>query len=148
MNILIVNGPNLNLLGSREPEIYGNVTLKDIENYMNEHVKNKNIELLFFQSNSEGKIIDFLQKNDKKADYLIINPGALTHTSIALRDAILGLKFSTIEVHLTNIYSREPFRQKSFISDISQGVISGFGWYGYIMALNFIEQELNKRVVA
>ena len=144
MNILIVNGPNLNLLGSREPEIYGNVTLKDIENHMNEHVKNKNIELLFFQSNSEGKIIDFLQENDKKADYLIINPGALTHTSIALRDAISGLKLSTIEVHLTNIYSREPFRQKSFISDISQGVISGFGWYGYIMALNFIEQELNK----
>jgi 3-dehydroquinate dehydratase-2 len=136
MNVLVVNGPNLNLLGTREPEIYGRMTLKDIENRMIK--ENKEINLQFFQSNTEGKIIDFLQKNAETCEYLIINPGAFTHTSIALRDAILSLKLSTIEVHLSNIYSREEFRQKSFISDIATGVISGFGWYGYILAIHYI----------
>lgn len=141
MKILVVNGPNLNILGIREPDKYGTLSLKKIEKQMENYIKGKNIELIFFQSNSEGEIINFLQTNYKNIDYLIINPGALTHTSIALRDTILGLKFSTIEVHLSNIYNREEFRQKSFISDIAIGVISGFGWYSYIMALSFIESQ-------
>ncbi len=141
MNVLVVNGPNLNMLGSRETDIYGKITLDEIEKNMKDFVKDKNIELTFFQSNSEGEIVDFLQKNHKNQDFLIINPGALTHTSIAIRDAILGLKLLTIEVHLTNIYSREPFREKSYISDIAKGVLSGFGWHGYILALIFIEYK-------
>lgn len=144
MNVSVVNGPNLNLLGLREPEKYGNLSLNEIEKHMKDWTRGKNIKLTFFQSNSEGKIIDFLHQNHENIDFLIINPGAFTHTSIALRDAILGLKLSTIEVHLTNIYSREPFRQKSYISDIARGIINGFGWYGYIMALQFIEHELNE----
>ena len=143
MNVLVINGPNLNLLGAREPEKYGKKTLKDIEQLMNEYAENNNLKLTFFQSNSEGKIIDFIHKNYKNADFLIINPGAFTHTSIALRDAILGVNLLTIEVHLSNIYSREPFRQKSFISDIAKGVITGFGWNSYLMALMFIKNECN-----
>ena len=144
MDILVVNGPNLNLLGTREVDMYGEKSLDEIEKDMKDHIKGKDINLIFFQSNSEGKIVDFLQQNGKNNDYLIINPGAFTHTSIAIRDTILGLKFSTIEVHLTNIYSREPFRKKSYISDIAHGVISGFGWYGYILSLIYIEKELIK----
>ena len=145
MNVLVVNGPNLNMLGSRETDIYGKITLDEIEKNMKDFVKDKNIELTFFQSNSEGEIVDFLQKNHKNQDFLIINPGALTHTSIAIRDAILGLKLLTIEVHLTNIYSREPFREKSYISDIAKGVLSGFGRHGYILALIFIEYIKEKK---
>ena len=105
---------------------------------MNDFVKGNDLNLSFFQSNTEGEIIDYLQQNYKNIDFLVINAGALTHTSIALRDTLLGLKLSTIEVHLTNIYSREDFRKKSYISDIAIGVISGFGWYSYIMALDYI----------
>ncbi len=136
--VLIVNGPNLNLLGKREPDKYGNITLEEIEKRLKEYAKDKGIELRFFQSNSEGEIIDFIQQNGESADFLIINPGAYTHTSIAIRDAILGVNISTIEVHLTNIYSREKFRQKSYISDIAVGVISGLGWYGYLLAIDYI----------
>jgi len=136
--VLIVNGPNLNLLGKREPDKYGNITLEEIEKRLKEYAKDKRIELRFFQSNSEGEIIDFIQQNGESADFLIINPGAYTHTSIAIRDAILGVNISTIEVHLTNIYSREKFRQKSYISDIAVGVISGLGWYGYLLAIDYI----------
>lgn len=141
MNILVVNGPNLNLLGVREPDKYGKMTLNEIEDKMSSYADTAGFKLTFFQSNSEGEIIDFLQDNYKNVDFLIINPGAFTHTSIAIRDSILGLKLSTIEVHLSNIYNREPFRQKSYISDIAIGVISGFGWNGYIMALDYIKNK-------
>ncbi|MBN1898875.1 MAG: type II 3-dehydroquinate dehydratase [Spirochaetes bacterium] len=136
--ILIVNGPNLNLLGTREPDKYGQVTLEEIEKKMKEYGKGKNLRLEFFQSNSEGEIIDCIQKKAADINFLIINPGAYTHTSVAIRDTILGVKISTIEVHLSNIYSREEFRRKSLISDIALGVISGFGWYGYLLALDYI----------
>jgi len=142
MNIFIVNGPNLNLLGIRETEKYGTKTLPQIEEEMRKYVENKNINLTFFQSNSEGEIIDFLQKNYTKIDFLIFNPGAFTHKSIAIRDTILGLNISFVEVHLTNIYKREDFRRISYFSDISEGVISGFGWYGYMLALKFVEFKL------
>lgn len=142
MKIAVVNGPNLNILGLREPEKYGQLSLSDIEKKVQEHADKNKISISFYQSNIEGEIINFLQENYKKIDHLIINPGAFTHTSIAIRDTILGLKISTIEVHLSNIYNRETFRQKSYISDIAIGVISGFGWYGYIMALSYLN-ELN-----
>ncbi|MDD5066714.1 MAG: type II 3-dehydroquinate dehydratase [bacterium] len=144
MKVLIVNGPNLNLLGVREPDKYGTRSLEEIEQELRTRVKGKDIELLFFQSNTEGEIIDFLQKNYKNSAYLMINPGAFTHTSIALRDAILGLKLPTIEVHLTNIHAREEFRKRSYISDVSVGVITGFGWYSYIMALDYIIKNSGK----
>ncbi len=144
IKVLVVNGPNLNLLGKREPEKYGNITLNNIEKKLQEFVEHKDIELEFFQSNSEGEIIDFIQKKGEKADFLIINPGAYTHTSIAIRDAILGVNLSTIEVHLTNIYSREEFRKRSYISDIAIGVISGLGWYGYLFAVEYIYNNRGK----
>lgn len=141
MKILVVNGPNLNLLGEREPEKYGQRTLAEIEEEMKALARGKAVELLFFQSNTEGEIIDFLQKNAKGTDCVILNPGAFTHTSIALRDAILGLRLKVIEVHLTNIHGREEFRQKSYISDIALGVITGLGWRGYLLALEYIFKE-------
>ncbi len=138
IKILVVNGPNLNLLGKREPDIYGNFSLKDIERMMLDMVKEKDISLSFFQSNEEGKIINFIHKEGFYSDYLIANLGGYTHTSIAIRDAILGVKIKTIEVHISNIYKREKFRHNSYISDIAIGVISGFGVYGYVLALNYI----------
>lgn len=146
MKILVVNGPNLNLLGLREPEKYGLKSLDDIIIAMKDFAQDKSMELVFFQSNSEGEIINFLQNNYPNTDYLIINPGGLTHTSIALRDTILGLKLATIEIHLSNIYNREEFRKQSYFSDISLGIITGLGWYGYILALDYINkvQSLKK----
>ena len=129
MNILVLNGPNLNLLGTREPEVYGTDTLKDVEGRLQSIAKENNINISFYQSNSETDLIDQLHKAAKNnINYIIINPGAFTHTSIALRDAFLG-------VNISNIYSREEFRKKSFLSDISQGLITGFGVIGYEFAL-------------
>ncbi len=139
MKVLVINGPNLNLLGQREPEIYGNYTLEKLESELVSEGKKAGHDVECFQSNSEEKILDFLHKRIGQADWLIINPGALTHTSIALRDAILGIKIKTIEVHISNIFSREEFRQKSFISDIAIGVISGLGVKGYFLALDYIK---------
>lgn len=144
--VLIVNGPNLNLLGKREPDRYGDITLEEIEKKLREYARDRGIKLSFFQSNSEGEIIDFIQQNGESSDFLIINPGAYTHTSIAIRDAILGVNISTIEVHLTNIYSREEFRRKSYISDIAIGVISGLGWYGYLLAIDYIHYISQGRI--
>ncbi|MGL4999997.1 MAG: type II 3-dehydroquinate dehydratase [Cetobacterium sp.] len=138
MKILIINGPNLNFLGKREPDIYGYKTLdivnKEIEMFANFY----NIEIEFFQSNHEGFIIDKIQESYKNVDYLIINPGALTHYSIGMRDAILSTSIKTIEVHLSNVYSREKFRHKSVISDICIGKIAGFGIEGYKMAVQYL----------
>lgn len=132
--ILIIHGPNLNLLGERETDIYGNITLEEINQELERRVKDK-VELEFFQSNYEGEIVEKIQ--DTEADIIIINPAAFTHTSVALRDALRARAIPFIEVHLSNIYSREPFRRKSLLSDIALGVISGLGEFSYIYALNF-----------
>jgi 3-dehydroquinate dehydratase-2 len=142
MKILVLNGPNLNLLGIREPEIYGTETLHDIENRLTTLALESSIDIDFFQSNSEDGLIDRLHQAKKDSvDYVIINPGAFTHTSVALRDAFLGTNIPFIEVHISNIYSREDFRKKSFLSDISTGLITGLGTAGYEFALSSITRR-------
>lgn len=141
--ILVINGPNLNLLGSRETEIYGSSTLEDIERDIRNEASGKNVAVEFFQSNSEGGIIDHIQERSKDIHGLIINPGGLTHYSVALRDTLLAVKLPVIEVHLTNIYAREDFRAKSMISDIVIGQISGLGKQGYLYALDSLCRQLN-----
>lgn len=139
--IHVVNGPNLNLLGTREPEIYGRTTLKEICSELEEIAFCNSEQLSFFQSNHEGEIIDYLQKLGDK-DSVILNPGALAHYSIALRDCISAIDAEVIEVHISNIAAREPFRQTSVLSAVCCGVISGFGTDVYRMALNwFLERE-------
>lgn len=136
MRILVLNGPNLNLLGQREPEAYGNVTLEQIHERMLVLSTELGDDLTFFQSNHEGELIDAIHDaQENKIDFIIINPAAYTHTSIALRDALLATDIAFIEVHLSNIYQRETFRHHSYFSDIATGVISGFGAHGYEMAL-------------
>ena len=136
MNILVLNGPNLNLLGTREPEVYGTESLKDIEENLKSISKNHNVNIRFYQSNSENELINELHTaKQENVDAIIINPGAFTHTSIALRDAFLGVGIPFIEVHISNIYRREEFRKKSFLSDISEGLITGLGVSGYEFAL-------------
>jgi len=139
MKILIINGPNLNLLGKRDQSIYGSLGLNEIEKKLNIEARKNNVDIDFFQSNHEGDIVDFIQSNSINADGIIINPGALTHYGISLRDGLLDSKIPLIEVHLSNIHSREEFRNKSVVSDISVGQIVGFGWHGYIYALNFLK---------
>lgn len=136
MKILVINGPNLNLLGIREPETYGSFTLADIEKSLKEMSHSKNAEIEFFQSNSEGAIVDKIHAAYVDGcNGIIINAGAYTHTSIAIRDAISGTKIPTIEVHISNIYKREEFRHKSFISDVAEGQICGLGKDVYFLAL-------------
>ena len=136
MNILVLNGPNLNLLGTREPEVYGTNSLKDIEENLKSISKNHNVNIRLYQSNSENELINELHTaKQENVDAIIINPGAFTHTSIALRDAFLGVNIPFIEVHISNIYRREEFRKKSFLSDISEGLITGLGVSGYEFAL-------------
>ena len=142
MKILVLNGPNLNLLGTREPEIYGTETLLDIEDKLTTKASESVVDIDFFQSNSEDGLIDRLHQAKKDlVDYVIINPGAFTHTSVALRDAFLGTNIPFIEVHISNIYSREDFRKKSFLSDISTGLIAGLGTAGYEFALSSITRR-------
>ena len=132
--IFIINGPNLNMLGKREPEIYGRTTLKELEKKCINESKKLDLKISFFQSNSEAKIIDKIQKS-QVYDGFIINAGAFTHTSIAIHDALKILKIPKIEVHISNIYNREDFRKKSFISPAVNGIIAGFGIDVYLMAL-------------
>ncbi len=143
--ILILNGPNLNLLGEREPEIYGYESLNDISSGLNEVAKEINVELSHQQFNSEAELIEeiHLAKNDK-VDFIIFNPGAFTHTSIALRDALLGVSIPFIEIHISNVFAREDFRKKSYLSDIAVGVISGHGIFGYELALMSAYNIINK----
>ncbi|MGL5051757.1 MAG: type II 3-dehydroquinate dehydratase [Fusobacteriaceae bacterium] len=142
MKVLLINGPNLNFLGIREPEIYGKETLKDIEEKLKKYSEELEIDLATYQSNHEGDIIDKIQETyEKKIDYLVINPGAYTHYSIGIRDAIKAVGIKTIEVHLSNVHTREEFRKKSMISDIALGTIGGFGSYGYFMALDYIKNR-------
>lgn len=137
-NILIVHGPNLNLLGKREPEIYGNATLQDINRNLARLAEYADIKLDFFQSNAESALIDRIQQSmSDGTDFIIINPAAYTHTSVALRDALTAVHLPFIEVHLSNIYSREPFRHHSYFSDLAIGVISGLGAKGYELALEY-----------
>lgn len=137
-NILIIHGPNLNLLGVREPEIYGGATLQDINRNLSRLAENAGVKLDFFQSNAESALIDRVQQTmNDGTDFIIINPAAYTHTSIALRDALAAVKLPFIEVHLSNIYSRESFRQKSYFSDLAIGIISGLGAKGYELALEY-----------
>lgn len=133
--ILIIHGPNLNLLGKRETDIYGKTGLKTIDEKIKESAKSLKLEAEFFQSNHEGEIVEKIGAADKKYDAIVINPAAYTHTSVAIRDAISAVAIPVIEVHLTNIYAREEFRQKSLISPVAKGVISGFGIESYILGL-------------
>ncbi len=132
--ILVIHGPNLHLLGKREPEIYGNFTLHQIDEELKLKASQKTITIEAFQSNSEGEIVERI--TDTEYDLLIINPAAYTHTSVAIRDALLGVNKPTIEVHLSNIYKREEFRKKSLISDLVLGVIAGFGKESYLLAFD------------
>ncbi len=135
--IQIINGPNLNMLGKREPEIYGSLSLDQINTDLAHNATPLGLELDFFQSSHEGTIVDKIHENfNAKIDGVIINPGAFTHTSIAIRDALLLLSCPIIEIHLSNIYKREAFRHKSMLADIVTGQVTGFGAYGYQMALN------------
>lgn len=143
--ILLVNGPNLNLLGIREPDKYGTNSLPIIIKALKSKAKELGYSLKDFQSNHEGEIIDFIQREGLTACGLIINPGAYTHTSIAIRDAILSVGIPTVEVHISNIYKREAFRQKSFISDIAVGVITGFGDFSYHLGLLGLVNFLKSR---
>ena len=134
---MLLNGPNLNLLGSREPEIYGSVTLEEIEKKLGTMASESGHELICYQSNAEHDLVEQIhlaKKEDVKC--IVFNPGAFTHSSIAIRDALSGVEIPFIEVHISNIYSREDFRQKSFLSDIAEGVISGLGVEGYELALD------------
>ena len=138
--IIIINGPNLNLLGEREKEKYGNVTLKQIEKECKNFAKKRDIAIAFKQSNIEGKIIDYIQESRKKFDGLIINAAGYTHTSVAIRDALMILKIPIIELHITNIYNREKFRHKSLLSKAARSVICGFGTKGYVLALKGLKE--------
>jgi 3-dehydroquinate dehydratase II len=140
--ILFVDGPNLNVLGKREPGVYGKKSLEDIRKAVSEAAAEEGVDLVFFQSNSEGDIVTRLQEAREDADGLVINPGAYTHTSIAIRDALLYSGLPAIEVHLSNPHRREPFRHVSTVADVVVGRIAGFGGFGYLLALRAILHHL------
>ena len=141
-NVLLLNGPNLNMLGKREPEVYGHMSLDDIVEQVSEQALNLDIAVQHIQSNSEAELIDTIHQAFNNIDFIIINPAAFTHTSVALRDALLSVSIPFIEVHLSNVYQRESFRHKSYFSDVAQGVICGFGAQGYQFALQAAHQQL------
>jgi 3-dehydroquinate dehydratase II len=136
--ILVINGPNLNLLGAREPGIYGKTTLKGIENSMKALAKKLKLELDFLQSSHEGEIVEKIGQSSKKYKAVIMNPAAYTHTSVAIRDAVAACGLPVVEVHISNIYAREEFRQKSLIAPVAKGQISGFGADSYLLALRAV----------
>ena len=142
--ILIINGPNLNLLGEREKSKYGLDSLKTVKKKCESHSKNIDVEIQFEQSNVEGEIVTMIQKAKDVFDGIIINAAGYTHTSVAILDALLAIKLPAIEVHITNIYNREEFRKKSLISEAAKGIICGFGVNGYIMALDSMKEIINK----
>jgi len=142
--ILIINGPNLNLLGEREETKYGKITLEEVKNNCESHAKSNGFEIKFVQSNIEGEIVTMIQKAKGTYDGIIINAAGYTHTSVSILDALLAIKLPTIEVHITNIYNREEFRKKSLISKAADGIICGFGVNGYIMALDSMKKIFNK----
>jgi len=142
--ILLLNGPNLNMLGKREPEIYGTQTLNEIVDQLTQQAQTKEIELSHVQSNAEHELINSIHQAFKKVDFIIINPAAFTHTSVALRDALLAVNIPFIEVHLSNVHAREKFRQHSYLSDVANGVICGLGAKGYSYALESAKEYLEK----
>ncbi|QWE20824.1 type II 3-dehydroquinate dehydratase [Polynucleobacter sp. AP-Kolm-20A-A1] len=144
-SILVIQGPNLNLLGTREPEVYGKTTLEDIHRKLADLAKAQSVDLDTYQSNHEGELIDRIQKAKQDGvDFIIINPGAFTHTSVALRDVLAGVAIPFTEVHLSNIHQREEFRKHSYLSDIATGVICGLGAIGYELALQAAITRLQK----
>ena len=144
-SILVIQGPNLNLLGTREPDVYGKTTLEDIHQKLGELAKAQSVDLSTYQSNHEGELIDRIQKAKQVGvDFIIINPGAFTHTSVALRDVLAGVAIPFTEVHLSNIHQREEFRKHSYLSDIATGVICGLGAIGYELALHAAIARLQK----
>lgn len=140
--ILLLNGPNLNLLGTREPAVYGSTTLAVIVENLAARAKNLGVSLSNIQSNAEHVLIDAIHAGRGSVDFILINPGGLTHTSVALRDALLGVAIPFIELHLTNVHAREPFRRHSYLSDAAVGVITGFGAHSYVLALDAAIQRL------
>jgi 3-dehydroquinate dehydratase-2 len=142
MKILVINGPNLNMLGKRNKAYYGDKTLPQIDALLKKEGKSLGADVVSFQSNSEGELIDCIQKNSSQAAGIIINPGALTHYGLSLRDALIDSGLPVVEVHLSNIYAREEWRAKSVIAPIARGQISGFGWRSYIAALQILVDEL------
>lgn len=142
MKILIIHGPNLNMLGKREPEIYGAETLKGVNSRIGSLAGELGVEVEYFQSNSEGEIVSKIQDAVKKFDGIVINPGAYTHTSVAIRDAILASGLTVVEVHISNVYKREEFRHKSYVSGVALGVVSGFGIDSYFLALRGLVNHL------
>ena len=146
--LLLLNGPNLNLLGSREPQVYGTRTLADIESELAAEAKGLGHELLCFQSNHEGELVDRIhQARGETVTFVIFNPGAYTHTSIAIRDALLGVGIPFIEIHLSNVFARETFRHRSYLSDVAAGVIVGLGPLGYRLALQAAHARLTAGTV-
>lgn len=133
--VLVINGPNLNLLGTREPEIYGSDTLESLQKMLDKKAKELGIELIHFQSNHEGDIVDIIQKTRDEVSFCLINAGAYTHTSVAIRDALCGVNLPFYEIHISNVHKREDFRHHSYLSDKALGVIVGFGVRGYVYAL-------------
>jgi 3-dehydroquinate dehydratase II len=143
-SILVVNGPNLDLLGTREPERYGTVTLESIERALSSQAAGRGATVNFFQSNAEADLVTRIHRaGAERCDFILINPAAFTHTSIAVRDALSAVKIPFIEIHLSNIYAREPFRKQSYFSDLAVGVVSGLGAQGYELALTYILESLS-----
>lgn len=141
--VLVINGPNLNLLGSREPGIYGATTLADVESGLRAQGGTLGVEVLCFQSNHEGTIVDRIHAaRDEGVAWILINPGAYTHTSVAIRDALAGVAIPFVEVHISNVHKREPFRHHSYLSDVAEAVMAGFGTAGYGLALQYIATRL------
>ena len=145
MQILLLNGPNLNMLGVREPEIYGRDTVDDIVKRVERRAFELGAEILATQSNHEGVLVDFIQQNQAKADGIIINPGAFGHYSYAIRDAITGSMLPTVEVHISNVHAREAFRETMVLSAVCKGVITGLGWRGYLYALEYLVAHLEAK---
>lgn len=144
-NILLLNGPNLNMLGAREPKHYGSLSLAQIEQNLQQLAQKCGVNLQCFQANSEEKLIERIHQSFQQVDFIIINPAAYTHTSVALRDALLAVAIPFVEVHLSNVHKREPFRHHSYFSDVAEGVICGLGAKGYEYALDFALQFLAKK---
>ncbi|PPT08953.1 3-dehydroquinate dehydratase II [Geitlerinema sp. FC II] len=145
LRTLVLHGPNLNLLGQREPNVYGSVTLDEIDRLIDREARTLHVKVSCFQSNSEGGLVDAVQQAWGQYDGLLINPAAYTHTSVALRDAIAAVKIPTVEVHLSNIHQRESFRHHSYIAPVAIGQISGFGYYSYILGLHALTHYLRDR---